>query len=57
MAGMSTLRRTEAEVRLMEQKKAELEITPPIDFWDAPDEEEEDSDKYECQKDQDDLHP
>ena len=45
------MRRTEAEIRSMEQKKAELEIMPPIDFWATQEDEEEEEDKYDRNKD------
>ena len=38
------------DIKVMDAKKAELEIAPPIDFWTMPDEEEDD-DKYDKIKD------
>ena len=49
MPTISTLRRTEHEIRAMERKKAELEVMPAVDFWYTP--EEESDDKYERNKD------
>ena len=42
MTVFSSLKRSEADIRAMEQKKAELEVMPPIDFWHCPDTEEDD---------------
>ena len=52
MTVQSTLRRTEGEIKYMNRKKAELEITPPVDFWSAlPEEVKKDAAKYDSQKD------
>ena len=42
MTVFSSLKRSEADIRAMEQKKAELEVMPPIDFWHCPDTDEDD---------------
>ena len=42
MTVFSKLSRSEADIRAMEQKKAELEVMPPIDFWHCPDTDEDD---------------
>ena len=51
MPHLSTLRRTDYEVKVMDQKKAELEVMPAIDFWDLDEDDDVDEDKYERNKD------
>ena len=52
MTVVSTLRRTNHEFQAMEQRKAELEIMPAIDFWTVNEDEQENADdKYERHKD------
>ena len=52
MTVQSTLRRTDGKIECVNRKKAELEMTPPIDFWSTlPEEVEKDADKHDHQKD------
>ena len=50
MTGQSTLRRTQSEIQYMETKKAELDVTPPIDFWTVIEEEEQEGEDYDKSK-------
>ena len=51
MPVQSTPRRTEHEIRVMEQKKSELEALPAIDFWHVDKNTLSDDQKYDKNKD------